>query len=101
MQQSHTVSCVIYRNRFIDSDGMDLLAVTHRFKLIHAGLKLRAYVPDIVLCNRRRKHDAELGTNFSMQFSQHRLLVTQTDSHLLVFTNSQIFIVCYVSLVPG
>lgn len=38
MQQSHTVSCVIYRNRFIDSDGMDLLAVTHRFKLIHAGL---------------------------------------------------------------
>ncbi|KAL7761852.1 hypothetical protein ACKLNR_008387 [Fusarium oxysporum f. sp. zingiberi] len=26
-----------------------------------------AYVPDIVLCNRRRKHDAELGTSMQIQ----------------------------------
>lgn len=60
-----------------------------------------AYVPDIVLYNRRRKHDAELGTSMQiqrnlpvLQFSQRRL-VTQTDSHI-VFSNSQILIVCHL-----
>lgn len=73
---------------------MDLLAVTHRFKLIHAGLS-----PGLMyLISSYATKDASMQIQRNLpelQFPQRRLLVTQTDGHR-VFTNSQILIVYYL-----